>query len=106
MKKTYVIGLSQFDLLNIGWTFDFNEGKTKICSIIHGLTSAYDATYFENLHDVRDTIKEIQNRYQQITVRMDNIVDSLVYGNDFDPMQLHIYEVRVGWEVKQNETLD
>jgi hypothetical protein len=30
----------------------------------------------------------------------DNIVESLVYGKDFDPMQLHIYEVRVGWEVK------
>lgn len=100
MRKAYVIGLSQIDLLNIGWDYDFNENKTKICSIIHGLTSAYEATPFNNLDDVRETMKEIQNRYEQITVRVDNIVDSIVYGDDFDPMQLHIYEVRVGWEVK------
>lgn len=100
MKKDYVIGLSQIDLLNIGWKFDFNEDKTKIYSIIHGLTSVYDATPFNNLDDARDTVKEIQERYEQIIVRSIDIVDSLINGNDFDPMQLHIYEVRVGWEAK------
>ena len=99
MKKDYVIGLSQIDLLNIGWKYDFNDNKTKIFSIIHGFTSVSDATLFDNLNDARDTVKEIQNRYKQITVRADNIVDSIVCGNDFDPMQLHIYELRVGWEV-------
>ena len=100
MRKTYVIGLSQINLFNIRWRFNFNNGETEIFSIIHGLTYVDDATHFDDLDNARETVKEIQDRYKQITVRIDNIVDSLVYGNDFDPMQLHIYEVRVGWEVK------
>lgn len=100
MRKTYVIGLSQFSLLNIIWSFDYNECEVKLSHIVHGLTSIYDATPFDSLDVARDTVKEIQDRYKQIIVKLDNIVDSLVYGNDFDPMQLHIYEVRVGWEVK------
>lgn len=106
MRKAYVIGLSPANLLNIGWSFDFNGCTTKISSVIYGLTYVYDATSFDNLHDARDTVKQIQDRYEQISKRRDNIVDSLVHGNDFDPMQLRIYEVRVGWEVNANETLD
>jgi hypothetical protein len=100
MRKDYVIGLSQTNLLNIQWQLNTYECKTEICRIVHGFTCVYDATPFDDLNNARNTIKEIQNRYGQIVVRRDNIVESLVYGNDFDPMQLHIYEVRVGWEVK------
>jgi hypothetical protein len=100
MRKTYVIGLSQTNLLNMQWQLNKYEYKTELSHIVHGLTRFYDATLFNDLDDAKNTIKEIQNRYGQITVRHDNIVESLVHGNDFDPMQLHIYEVRVGWEVK------
>ena len=100
MRKTYVIGLSQTSLLNITWELNLHEGKTGVSHITHGFIGIYNATPFDDLDDASDTIKEIQGRYKQIIVRRENIVESLIHGNDFDPMQLHIYEVRVGWEVK------
>lgn len=99
MRKTYVIGLSQTSLLEIKWEFNLHEDKSEVSRIVHGVTYVYYATPFDDLDAARDTIKEIQDRYGQIIVRRKNIVESLVHGNDFDPMQLHIYEVRVGWEV-------
>lgn len=100
MSKTYVIGLSQTNLLSIRWQFNTHEGKTEVCHVTHGFTGIYNATPFDDLSDAKSTVKDIQDRYHNIVVRRDNIVDGLVHGNGFDPMQLHIYEVRVGWEVK------
>ena len=100
MMKTYVIGLSQLHLLDIRWKLDPMDGAIKVSRITHGPMSIQYARLFDDLRDASDTVKEIQDRYGKITVRRDNVVESLVHGNDFDPTQLHIYEVRVGWEVK------
>ena len=99
MTDSYVIGLSPHNLLDIEFGFDWNSGSVVVRKIFHGMMNVDEATIIGGEENAYKVLKEIQDRYDSIFVSAPTIIQSLVDGNDIDPMQLHIYEVRVGREV-------
>lgn len=99
MTDSYVIGLSPHNLLDIEFGFDWNSGKAVVRRIYHGMMNVDEATIIGGEENAYQVLKEIQDRYDSILVAAPTIIQALVEGDDIDPMQLHIYEVRVGREV-------
>ena len=99
MTDSYVIGLSPYNLLNIEFCFDWNSGNVIVNRIYHGMMNIDEATIIGGEENAYQVLKEIQDRYGTICVFAPTIIQSLVDGNDIDPMQLHIYEVNIGRKV-------
>lgn len=100
MVAAYVVGLDPYNLLNIQYRLNFIKERVEIETITHGIDSIHGATIIDDIDEAKRIIKEIQARYEEIHIRTDDIIDGILHGNDIDPMQLRIYQVRVGWEVK------
>lgn len=99
MTDSYVIGLTPRNLINIEFGFNWSNGAIPIQRITHGFRNVDEATIIGGLDNAKDVLKEIQDRYNEIGCYARTILESLIDGNDIDPMKLHIYEVRVGREV-------
>lgn len=99
MTDSYVIGLSPYNLIDVEFGCNYNSGKMFIRKIVHGLRNIDEATVIGGKKDAQKMLKEIQDRYDEINVSPQNILESIIDGDDIDPMQLHIYEVIIGREV-------
>jgi hypothetical protein len=102
--SAYVIGLTPFHLLDIEHSLyfvrDFTDTELLISRITHGFHNLYDVTLIPDLETAKDLVKQIQQRYDEIAVYNNNILETVIEGtNDFDPNKLHIYEVNIGMEV-------
>lgn len=99
MVDSYVIGLTPHNLIDIEFGFDWGKGTASIRSITHGFRNVDEATIIGGLDNAKSVLKEIQDRYNEIGCYARTVLESLIDGNDINPIKLHIYEVRVGWEV-------
>lgn len=102
--SAYVIGLTPFHLLDIEsslfWVNNFTDTAVLISRITHGFHNLYDVSLIPDLETAKDIVKQIQQRYDEIAVYNNNILETVIEGtNDFDPNKLHIYEVNIGMEV-------
>lgn len=92
MKNTYVIGLSPIQLLNIQEHLDYDKEEFIIWRVMYGVPFE-EATMIVGLGEAKRVRQEIQDRYDEILVMNSSVLGSILDGNDFDPMQLHIYRV-------------
>lgn len=99
MTNTYVIGLSRSNLLSLEYRFDYKTGEDYLLRITHGLRDLEFATLIEGEETAYKTLQEIKDKYNEVNVVVSNIFEAVVNGNDFDPNQLHIYEVNIGREI-------
>lgn len=99
MTDSYVIGLSPYNLLDIKFSLDYNICKVVISEITHGMMNVDEATIIGGEKHAYEILQEIKERYNDIRVVAPTILESIIDGNDIDPMKLHIYEVNVGKEV-------
>ena len=94
MKNTYVIGLSPKKLLNIQDHYDYDRNEYYIWRLMHSVPFI-EATLISGLDDAKHVLNEIQERYNEILIMAPTVFHSVIHGNDFDPMQLHIYRVEL-----------
>ena len=100
----YVIGLTPYKLLNIEcslyWNRDFTNTTVQISRITHGFHDLCEVRLIPDLDTARDLVREIQQRYDEITILNNNIFEAIIDDtNGFDPNKLHIYKVNIGMEV-------
>lgn len=101
MKQTdsYVIGRSPYDLLQIEFEFDFSSGKSVINRVVYGVMNVDEATIIPGEKNAFETLQEIKDRRDKISIVAPTILESCVNPEGIDVDNLHIYEVRVGWKV-------
>ncbi len=99
MSDSYVIGLSPSQLLNIEFSFDWNTGLSPVSRITYGLMSVSEATIIPGEKNAFEVLQEIKDRKEKISIVAPTILESCVNPDGIDVDKLHIYEVRVGWEV-------
>lgn len=99
--SAYVIGLSPYHLLKIELAAFANADCTRfeerIGRIKHGCFELCDVPLIPDLDTATDMVEEIKRRYNEIQVFNINLFEVTITGtNDFDPNELHIYEVNIG----------
>lgn len=99
--SAYVIGLSPHHLLKIELgafaNADCTNFEERIGRIKHGYLELCNVPLIPDLDTAKDMVEEIKQRYNEIQVFNINTLEVTITGtNDFDPNELHIYEVNIG----------
>lgn len=98
-QDSYVIGLSPSNLLYIEFRFDYSTGKEPVSRITYGIMHVSEATIIPGKQNALEILQEIKNSRERISVVAPTILESCLNPDGIDVDKLHIYEVRVGWEV-------
>ena len=98
--ETYVIGLSQTNLLQIEYNFNWSAGNAEIARVRHGARYIEEATLFPNKDTAIEVLNEIIARAESISFVAPSIFESIIDGNDIDVSQLHIYPLKIGKEIQ------
>lgn len=92
----YIIGFDKFNLLSMQFRCNwdgYNKKFLEIDSIEYGSMSPKYATQFDTLEETKEIIEEIRKRYDNILISRNNLIDSIIHGNDFNPNDLKIFKV-------------
>lgn len=95
-STVYVIGLTQFNLLNIEgqWVYTKEFGMIlMINKVTHGIMNMCNATQIRSKEDAQKILQEIKDNREGILFRNETILESIIEGNDLDVDNLHIYEI-------------
>lgn len=94
----YVIGLSPIDLLTVEFqnmiSSSFNHIISCVSKVRFGTWKLEEATIFQNADEAVKVKNEIKDNYDSIYVKNFYIVDSIAGNDDFNPDDLHVYEIK------------
>jgi len=96
---SYVIGLSPNNLLFIEFSFDYSTGKEPVSRVTYGIMHVSEATIIPGEKNAFEILQEIKDRRDKISIVAPTILESCLNPDGINVDNLHIYEVRVGWEV-------
>ena len=92
----YVIGLTQFNLLNIEgqWVYTKECGMILMSNkVTHGIMNMCNATQIRSKEDAQKILQEIKDNRGGIYFVRETVLESVIEGNDLDVDALRIYEV-------------
>lgn len=72
----------------------------KIQTIRWGVRFIDEATLIPEEKMAYETLQEIKDNYKNICVFAPSVLEACVYGDDIDVDSLHIYEVKLGREIR------
>lgn len=99
-QDSYVIGLSPNNLLFIEFRFDYSTGREPVSRVTYGIMHVSEATIIPGKQNALEILQEIKDSREKISIVAPTIFESCLNPDGINVDNLHVYEVRVGWEVR------